>query len=118
MSAANELPSVDIETTAGIASTVVLLDVREDDEWSAGHAPTAVHIPLGDLADRLGELDAGRPVVYICRSGSRSRRAAAWLRSQGVDAVNDAVNVAGGMQAWSQAGHAVVDDHGRLGAVR
>jgi rhodanese-related sulfurtransferase len=114
MNALNELPSVDVDTAAGIAATVVLLDVREHDEWTAGHAPAAVHIPLSDLPDRLGEFEPGRRVVCMCRSGSRSGRATAWLRSHGVDAVN----MAGGMQAWSRAGHPVVDDHGRLGAVR
>lgn len=114
MNAANQLPSVDVDTASELASTVVLLDVREHDEWAAGHAPGAVHVPLGDLPDRLGELEPGRRFVCICRSGSRSSRATAWLRSQGLDAVN----MSGGMQAWERAGHRVVDDQGRLGAVR
>ena len=114
MNTRNNLPSVDADAASKLATTVVLLDVREHDEWSAGHAPGAVHIPLGELPARLGELDAGSGVVCVCRSGSRSARATTWLRAQGFGAVN----MSGGMQAWKRAGHPVVDDQGRLGAVR
>ncbi|MEU6641393.1 rhodanese-like domain-containing protein [Saccharomonospora sp. NPDC046836] len=88
----------------------VLLDVREPDEWVAGHAPEAVHISLGDLPARAGELAelaADRPVYVICRSGGRSARAAAWLNAAGVV---DAVNVAGGMRSWHTEGRAMVGD--------
>ena len=64
----------------------VMLDVREQDEWDAGHAPGAVHIPLGELPSRLGELpdsDAGMLAV-ICRGGGRSSRAVAWLVAAGL----------------------------------
>lgn len=77
-----------------------LLDVREPDEWDAGHAPGAVHLPVRDVPGRRGEL-AGRPWAVICRSGSRSLSAAAFLLANGVEAVN----VAGGMRAWERAGH-------------
>ena len=49
-----------------------LLDVREADEWAAGHAPTATWIPMGDLQDRVGELPRDRRILAICRSGGRS----------------------------------------------
>jgi rhodanese-related sulfurtransferase len=114
VSAANELPSVDVDAAAALRSTVVFLDVREDDEWAAGHAPDAIHIPLGELAERVGELAAERRVVCICRSGNRSGRANAWLRARGIDSMN----MTGGMQAWAEAGHPVLDDQGRPGAVR
>ena len=55
---------------------VFLLDVREDDEWTAGHAPEAVHVRLGDLGARLGELPQDRELYVICRSGNRSAYAA------------------------------------------
>lgn len=89
---------------------VALLDVREDDEWAAGHAPGATHIPMGDLPARVGELDElpdDQPVYVICRSGGRSARAAAWLNASGWDAVN----VAGGMGSWRQEGRPMVGDH-------
>jgi rhodanese-related sulfurtransferase len=90
----------------------VLLDVREPDEWAAGHAPGAVHVPLGQLGARLAEIPSGT-VVVVCRSGARSARAAAALLGAG----RDARNLAGGMQAWAGAGLAVLDDAGTPGTV-
>lgn len=81
----------------------VLLDVREDDEWAAGHAPGAVHVPMTDLAARLGDLPDGDPIYVICRSGGRSARVTEFLNAQGWEAVN----VAGGMLEWSRAGRPV-----------
>lgn len=78
----------------------VLLDVRERHEWQAGHAPEARHIPLPALPARLRELPAGRPVVAVCASGMRSRRAAALLAGQG----HEAYTLRGGMSAWAGAG--------------
>ncbi|MFB7618668.1 rhodanese-like domain-containing protein [Kitasatospora sp. NPDC056181] len=101
--------------SAGLA---VLLDVRERDEFAAGHAPAAVPLPLGLLAvlGLGGELPpgvAGRTVLVVCRSGHRSQQAATLLAAQGVDAVN----VAGGMRAWAGAGLPVVSAHGAGGQV-
>ena len=90
-----------------------LLDVREDDEWRAGHIDGAQHIPLGQLGDRLAELPAGRRIVAVCRSGSRSAAAVRGLRQLGYDAEN----LDGGVTAWSRAGLALVDDAGRPGRV-
>ena len=87
----------------------VLLDVREPAEWTAGHAPNAVHIPLGQLPDRLGELPAlpgALPVV--CRSGVRSAQADAYLVDHGIGATI----VAGGKEAWEEAGRALVSESG------
>ncbi|WTN46263.1 rhodanese-like domain-containing protein [Streptomyces sp. NBC_00631] len=83
----------------------VLLDVREAGEWSAGHAPRALHAPLSALAAGapLPSAAQDRPIVVICRSGKRSREAAALLTARGLDAVD----VVGGMGAWSAAGLAV-----------
>ncbi len=61
---------------------VYLLDVREDDEWAAGHAPEAVHIPVGAIAERAGEIPQDREVYVICRSGARSAYAAQALRAR------------------------------------
>jgi rhodanese-related sulfurtransferase len=103
------------ETTPSAASDRpadhVLLDVREIDEWSAGHAPGALHVPLSRLASE--SVPAGATVLCICRSGGRSGKATDALRRAGVDAVN----VAGGMNAWSAAGLPVVRDDGRPGIV-
>jgi rhodanese-related sulfurtransferase len=87
----------------------VLLDVREDDEWAAGHAPGAVHMRLGDL-DPSG-LAAAKPVVAVCRSGNRSRTAAIKLAGAGITVYN----LAGGMKAWHCSGRPVVRDDGAIG---
>lgn len=89
--------------TVGVSDVpleAVVLDVREDDEWAAGHAPGALHVPLWQLPGRLAEVPQGSTVYVVCRLGPRSEQATALLCSRGVDAVN----VDGGMRAWSAAG--------------
>ncbi|MFP3713815.1 rhodanese-like domain-containing protein [Puerhibacterium sp. TATVAM-FAB25] len=99
-----EVPTVDVhdlDPAAPVPDGTTLLDVREQDEWDAGHAPGAVHIPLGELPVRYGELDPDAPVYVVCRSGGRSARAAQFL----ADGVGyDATNLDGGMLAWEQRG--------------
>jgi rhodanese-related sulfurtransferase len=93
-------------TVADLPEDVTLLDVREDDEWAAGHAPKAVHIPMGELAGRLDELSSDSSVYVVCRSGGRSARVTAYLNTNGWDAVN----VDGGMQSWHAAGRPMVGE--------
>ena len=94
-------------------SDLHLLDVREEDEWDAGHIEGAQHIPLGELAARLGEVPKGQTVVAVCRSGSRSDRAAKGLRLSGFEAEN----LEGGVTAWSRAGLPLVAKGGGPGRV-
>ena len=96
-----------------VESGALLLDVREPDEWTAGHAPGAKHLPLGELGARVDELPKDRPIVAVCRVGGRSNKAAEAL----VNAGYDVVNLAGGMQAWNAAGQPVVGDDGSTGTV-
>ncbi|HEY1625901.1 MAG TPA: rhodanese-like domain-containing protein [Streptosporangiaceae bacterium] len=101
------------ETIPEVLSTdlpdgVFLLDVREDDEWAAGHAPEATHVRLGDLAARTAEVPRDSEVYVICRSGARSAYAAQMLASQGWHAVN----VADGMTGWAVAGRPMISDTG------
>jgi len=92
----------------------LLVDVREDDEWAAGHAPSATHIPMSEVVARIEELSTpAGPVYVICRVGGRSAQVAQYLDQNGIEAVN----VAGGMQAWEAAGKAVVTDSGAAGTV-
>jgi rhodanese-related sulfurtransferase len=84
--------------TAG--NDMTLLDVREDWETALAPVPSAiVHIPMGQIADRLGELDPQRETVVICRSGGRSMQVAHFLASRGFGSVS---NLAGGILAWSR----------------
>jgi rhodanese-related sulfurtransferase len=96
------------QPAATVPDDVLLLDVREDDEWAAGHVPGARHIPLGELGARAAEVPQDELVYVICRSGARSGRAAQALAGAGWRAVN----VAGGMQDWAAAGRPMVADSG------
>ncbi len=80
----------------------LILDVREDKEYSGGHAPNAKHIPLGQLSGRIQELEKFRdkPIIAICRSGARSGHGCSVLRKNGFEQV---YNLSGGMSAWQQA---------------
>lgn len=109
----SEVPSVSVSQ---VPDDAVILDVREPEEWSLGHAPGAVHIPLGDLPSRLADLpdtDAA-PLAVACRVGVRSARAVAWLARQGFEVVN----LDGGMKAWQSAGKALTNEGGAAPTVR
>jgi DMSO/TMAO reductase YedYZ molybdopterin-dependent catalytic subunit/rhodanese-related sulfurtransferase len=83
-----------------IETGAVLLDVREPDEWAEGHAPGALLIPMGDVQSSLDKLPTASRIVVVCRSGGRSRAITDALRARGYDAVN----LTGGMCAWTTAG--------------
>jgi rhodanese-related sulfurtransferase len=89
-----------------------LLDVREDDEWAAGHAPEAIHVPLARVGDAASRF-AGQEVLTVCRSGGRSAKAAETLAQAGIRVHN----VAGGMTSWAAAGLPIVRDDGAPAAV-
>lgn len=93
------MTSIDI-TTLNQLTDVSLIDVREEYEYLAGHAPGAMNVPLSALVERVAEIPRDRPVYIICESGGRSAQATHWLDAQGVDAVN----VLGGTSAWRGAG--------------
>ena len=99
------VPQVDVRS---VADTAVLLDVREHEEWVAGHVEGAVHVPLGQLPGRLPEVPDDGDLVVVCRSGARSAQATAWLAAQG----RPAANLDGGMQAWAAAGRPMVSETG------
>lgn len=79
----------------------VVLDVRPNAEFATGHLPNAKNIPADDIARRLGELPAGKPVIVVCASGNRAGRAAAALRTAGRQ---DVFCLEGGIAGWQQAG--------------
>jgi rhodanese-related sulfurtransferase len=106
--------SVPTVTVAQVDDDAFLLDVREPDEWAAGHAPSAVHVPMMEIPARLDELPADRDVVVVCRVGGRSAQVVAYLMQQGRP---NASNLDGGMFAWQAAGRPVVLDDGSAGHV-
>lgn len=76
---------------------LVILDVRESEEWISGHIPGAIHIPLGQIARALNELDAMKETIVVCRSGNRSGMACEFLAPMGMKVVN----MMGGMSKWT-----------------
>jgi rhodanese-related sulfurtransferase len=96
-----------------VEAGALLLDVREPDEWTAGHAPAAHWVPLREVPARLDELPRDRRIVAVCRAGGRSAKATEFLAAQGFDAVN----LGGGMKAWASAGFPVQHDDGSEGTV-
>jgi rhodanese-related sulfurtransferase len=82
----------------------ILLDVREDHEWQAGHAPEATHLPMSRIGASVAELPADRLIVCVCHVGARSAAVAEALNNAGYSATN----LAGGMNAWEAAGLPVV----------
>jgi molybdopterin/thiamine biosynthesis adenylyltransferase/rhodanese-related sulfurtransferase len=87
------------ELKKGGEERLFMVDVREHHEWDEGRLPGSVHIPLGTLPARLGEIPADATPVFICAVGGRSMRAAQFfVQTQG----RDAVNLTGGVMGWSQ----------------
>ena len=93
-----------------VPAEAYLLDVREPDEWAAGHAPGATHLPLMDIPARLEEVPRDGDVVVVCRMGGRSAQAVAYLMQNGYDNV---VNLDGGMRDWAAAGKPMVSEDGQ-----
>jgi rhodanese-related sulfurtransferase len=79
-------------------AALTLLDVREGWELGVASVPGILHIPMGEVATRLDEIDRNKEVVVLCRSGRRSMEVARFLQQSGFEAVN----LAGGILAWSR----------------
>jgi rhodanese-related sulfurtransferase len=104
-----QVPTVPVD---GLPDGAVLLDVREDDEWAAGHIDGAVHVPMNRVPNTVAydpaALPPDQPIVVVCKMGARSAAVAAWLNGNGFDARN----LDGGMLAWSRAGRPMVSESG------
>jgi rhodanese-related sulfurtransferase len=92
---------------------LLFLDVREDQEWETGHIEGSLHIPMGELGARQGELPDEWPIVVVCRSGQRSAAVTQALERAGYDAEN----LVGGVAEWKGVGLPLVDEHGDEGMV-
>jgi rhodanese-related sulfurtransferase len=103
------------EVSAGeVGADAFVLDVREPDEWAAGHHPDAHHLPMWELPGRIEEVPRDRDIVVVCRIGSRSAQVVAYLRANGWDRTS---NLAGGMFAWRAGGHPMVSEDGAAARV-
>lgn len=98
-----------------VAAEAYLIDVRDDDEWTAGHAPDARHLPMMDVPGHLEHVPTEGDVVIVCRSGNRSGHVVAFLRQRGWDNVR---NLDGGMIDWVAAGRPLVSEDGSAPRVR
>ncbi|MEO6827560.1 MAG: rhodanese-like domain-containing protein [Microbacteriaceae bacterium] len=111
------VPGADVSAAEAIAAvragSAWLLDVREDNEWDAGHAPGAHHIPMQEIAARQDELPSQLPILAACHVGVRSRMVTDAL----VGAGYPAVNLAGGMAAWQECGGDVRTADGAPGRI-
>ncbi|GAA2494693.1 rhodanese-like domain-containing protein [Winogradskya humida] len=103
-------PQVPSVTPTQVEPSAYLLDVREPDEWAAGHAPDAHHLPMMEVPARIAEIPTDAEVVVVCRSGGRSGQVVSYLMGNGWDNVR---NLDGGMQAWSADGRDVVSENGQ-----
>lgn len=98
----HEISTAELEVL--LATGARLIDVRESDEYTAGHVPGAVHIALGTVPDHVDAFRGDGPAYVICRSGARSMRACEYLAQEGVEAVN----IAGGTLDWVAGGRPVI----------
>ena len=105
------IPTIRVEDIS--APAAALVDVRELNEWNAGHAPEAMHLPLSELTDRYGELADLGEILVICKVGGRSARAVQFLLDSGIPATN----VEGGMLAWQAASLEMLSELGATPAV-
>jgi rhodanese-related sulfurtransferase len=104
-----QIPTVSIDQIpTPLPDGVRLIDVREPVEWAHGRAPEAVHVPMSEFVDRLGEVPADEKLLVVCKVGGRSAQVVAYLVQNGYDAVN----VEGGMLDWQAAGRPMVADAG------
>lgn len=92
------MDEITVQELAALGPGARVVDVREPDEWAAGHLGHAVHVPLATVPDNLAAFN-GQPTYVICRSGGRSARACEFVSGHGIEVVN----VAGGMLAWVDA---------------
>jgi rhodanese-related sulfurtransferase len=108
----------DLDQSTGVyehKDEIQIVDVREPYEWEAGRIEGAIHIPLNDLMGGKGidELDTGKPVAVVCRSGNRSELASLMLKARGFDAHN----MRDGMEGWDREGLPYTSPSGQPGRV-
>ena len=105
-----EVPTIEVaQVPDPIPQGVTVLDVREPVEWQHGRIDGAVHIPLTQIPARADELPTDQQLLVVCKVGGRSAQATAFLREKGFEAIN----LAGGLIDWTEAGRPMVADGDR-----
>jgi rhodanese-related sulfurtransferase len=102
-----EQPVSEIDVTE-VPDGAHIVDIREPQEWAAGHIDGSQHIPMSKFLQRMDEIPADRDLVIVCTVGARSARVTAFLNQRGFQAVN----LGGGLQSWVAAGGEIVSDTG------
>ncbi len=104
-----EVPTIEVaQVPDPIPEGVTVLDVREPVEWQYGRIDGSVHIPLTQIPARADELPVDQQLLVVCQVGGRSAQATAFLREKGFEAIN----LAGGLVGWVEAGRPMVADGG------
>ena len=104
-----EVPTIEVaQVPDPIPEGVTILDVREPVEWQHGRIDGSMHIPLTQIPARADELPTDQQLLVVCKVGGRSAQATAFLREKGFEAIN----LAGGMIDWAEAGRPMVGDSG------
>jgi rhodanese-related sulfurtransferase len=99
------LQAADLHDRAEADPSLQILDVRERDEWDAGHIPGSIHVPYHDLHEMPSDLDPARPVAVLCASGQRAAVAASLVARLGGERVVHVVG--GGVGTWERADHPI-----------
>lgn len=103
----DDIPAVTVDQ---LPPDAILMDVREDEEWRAGHIEGSLHVPMNSIPQRLASepdlFHRDEPLVVVCKVGGRSAQVTAWLNAQGVAAVN----LSGGVMDWSASGRLLVSE--------
>lgn len=99
---------IDVDGLAAVARESTVFDVREPDEYRAGHVPGAINVPLATVPENLLRMAGGGEVYVICQAGGRSMSACMFLDENAPDSGTTFVNVTGGTGGWVMAGHEVV----------
>ncbi len=102
-SSANALSAEEAKARIGNGQPLLILDVRQPDEYRAGHIAGAKLIPLNELGRRVDELPKDKEILCVCASGARSSAAAGQLSGAGFNVLN----LRGGMSGWQRAGYPV-----------
>ena len=100
MSEIRTITPKEVKSRLDNGESLLIIDVREDEEVAAGMIPGAKHIPMGTIPERIADIPKDREVIMVCRSGNRSAHVCQFL--QAVHGYGNVVNMTGGMLEWER----------------